>query len=90
MPIKKRARNEKPYLNISMLMLKYNVKQSEITEYLKISISAFSQKINGRYSWTQVEMYKICDFFNELDPEKQPTPYENLHLLFPIKDYKGK
>ena len=79
----------KSYLNLRCLILKYSVRQPELANYLSIGVSTLSAKINGRSIWTQEEMYMICDFFNELDPEEKPAPYENLHLLFPIEDYRG-
>ena len=78
----------KLYLNLRCLMLKYDIKQSELAKSLKMSLCTLSRKINGNREWAQLEMYMICDFFNELDPEEKPTPYSKIPYLFPISDLK--
>ena len=47
----------------------------DISKRLSIGTTTVSNKINGKFPWTQEEMYALLDMLRE--------PYRKMHLYFP-------
>ena len=54
--------DDKAYQALRAKMRECQVKHKEVAAATRISSTEFSMKINGRYPFTQDEMYDICAF----------------------------
>lgn len=50
---------------IKLLLVEHNINQNQVARYLNVSVSLFSDKLNGKVKITVDEFYDIITYLNE-------------------------
>jgi len=72
-----------PHNDLSSLLRIKRITQAMLAKEVGMCESTLSGRLNGVNPWTLDEMYAICDFFNDLDPDNPPMPYDEMYIYFP-------
>ncbi|MCD7947534.1 MAG: hypothetical protein LUG13_04445 [Oscillospiraceae bacterium] len=72
------------------LMFAYNVTQTTLADIINRSTDYVSKRMLAHKPWDMDDIYAIADYFNDLDPDDLPMPYEDIAKYFPPRKASKK